>query len=262
MPASDISQKIKKATVAVVIYQPQNYPKRPFTIIGSGFCIHKDGLIVTCRHVMEAFMSPDSLKQVLQSIADDSNRVTEIEGAIPYVLFFHGVEGNEVVMHQASVVNAVSKNDFDLALLKVGPHKALKDGYPTLEIDDFSDIHEMLEVGTCGYPLGEVLHDQMSTVTSSFTRGMISSIGPAPGVSPEAIKVFQLDMTATFGNSGGPVFRWDNGRVIGVLQGGAVDPNNRLPVQGLTRAEPILPIMDNKLMQRLLVGIQLPTIGS
>ena len=50
------------------------------------------------------------------------------------------------------------------------------------------------------------LHDQIGTVTSSFTKGMISSIIPAHGVAREHVRGFQLDLTATNGNSGGPVF--------------------------------------------------------
>jgi S1-C subfamily serine protease len=149
-------------------------------------------------------------------------------------------------------MTAVSVDDFDLAALKLHKHAAFPGGYPSLPVADYKEVHEMMEVATCGYPLGEVLHDQMGTVTSSFTRGMVSSIIPAAGISREHVKGFQLDLTATNGNSGGPVFSLETGNVIGVLQGGAVHPQTGHAVQGLTRAESIYPLYDRKTIDRLL----------
>lgn len=50
--------------------------------------------------------------------------------------------------------------------------------------------------------------------------------------------MFQLDLTATHGNSGGPVFSQNNQRVIGVLQGGILHPSGGLQA-GLVRCEPV-----------------------
>jgi S1-C subfamily serine protease len=116
----------------------------------------------------------------------------------------------------------------------------------------------MMEVATCGFPLGEALHDQIGTVTSSFTKGMISSIIPAQGIALRHLRGFQLDLTATNGNSGGPVFSLATGRVFGVLQGGVIHPENGQIVQGLTKAEPIYPLFDTDLVDRLAHGIPPP----
>lgn len=149
------------------------------------------------------------------------------------------------------IVNATTKTDFDLAVLKLHPHPALAHKFPALEIADYSEIHEMMEVATCGYPLGNFLQQQIGTVTSSFTKGMISSIIPAPNVAREHLRGFQLDLTATNGNSGGPVFSLATGKVLGVLQAGVMHPDGH-PVQGLTKAEPIYPISDHDLLERML----------
>ena len=108
----------------------------------------------------------------------------------------------------------------------------------------------MMEIATCGFPLGEWLHDQIGTVTSSFTKGMISSIIPAQGVPREHVRGFQLDLTATNGNSGGPVFSTTTGGVFGVLQGAPIHPRTGQTV-GLTKAEPIYPLFDTDLLARL-----------
>lgn len=125
----------------------------------------------------------------------------------------------------------------------------------------FAGLHEMMEIGTCGFPLGNVLQEQIGTVTSSFAKGMVSSIIPAANVACEHLRGFQLDLMATNGNSGGPVFSLTTGRVFAVLQGGVMHPGG-YPVQGLTKAEPIYPIFSNDLIGRLLKDSEPPTVAA
>jgi hypothetical protein len=87
---------------------------------------------------------------------------------------------------------------------------------------------------------------------------MISSIIPAPGIAREHVRGFQLDLTATNGNSGGPVFSLATGRVFGVLQGGVIHPKSSHIVQGLTKAEPIYPLFDTDLVDRLARDLPVP----
>ena len=171
--------------------------------------------------------------------------------------FYLGVEQTKqrINSYLMPVISAVTDetHGFDLAVLKVASDKRMfLDGFPCLSIADYGEIHEMMEVATCGFPLGEALHNQIGTVTSSFTKGMISSVIPAAGVPREHVRGFQLDLTATNGNSGGPVFSVATGQVIGVLQGGVVHPHAGQPVQGLTKAEPIYPLLDTDILSRLL----------
>lgn len=67
----------------------------------------------------------------------------------------------------------------DLGLVRLAVHAAYFKGSPTIEIEDFDRIHEGMEVATCGFPLGSVLQERMGTVTSSFTRGIVSTVIPA-----------------------------------------------------------------------------------
>jgi S1-C subfamily serine protease len=242
MPTSDIYEAVKKATVAIIATYENALPQRPFTIIGSGFCIDAEGIVITCDHVFKAFFYPGQDNAVLGG---------PFRMMAPAAMFFGGVEGKEIVMHSAGIHNAVTINDFDLCAAKLSKHEAFPDGYPVLPIADYGELHEMMEIATCGYPLGDVLQDQLGTVTSSFTKGMISSIIPAQGVSLQHLRGFQLDLTATNGNSGGPVFSLQTGKVFGVLQSGAVHPGTGHAVQGLTRAEPIYPLFADDALDRL-----------
>jgi S1-C subfamily serine protease len=242
---------VKKATVAIVLEHPERVPAKPFTIVGSGFCIDPRGIVVTCEHVFRPFVDPDAYKKLMEAVSDGRPAASfEAQAFRPTAVFHSHVEGTRVYMPLVAVDNVVTKTNFDLAALKLHSHAAFKTGFPSLPIAPYEDIHEMMEVGTCGFPLGNVLQEQLGTVTSSFTKGIISSIIPAPGARCEDVKGFQLDLTATNGNSGGPVFSLQTGEILGVLQGGAMHPHG-YAVQGITKAEPIYPLLQNDLIERL-----------
>lgn len=242
MSNTGIYEAVKKATVAVIATYQNTLPQRPFTIIGSGFCIDAEGVVITCAHVFNALVYPGQ---------ENAASGGPIRMMAPSAMFFGGVEGKEIVMHSVGVHHAVNINGFDLCAMRLTKYDAYPDGYPALPIADYAELNEGMEIATCGFPLGEVLHDQLGTVTSSFTKGMISSIIPAQGVNVEHLRGFQLDLTATNGNSGGPVFSLQTGKVFGVLQGGAVHPATGHAVQGLTKAEPIYPLFAGDVLGRL-----------
>ncbi len=260
MSKREIYAAIKKATVAVVMEIPNRLPQRPFTTIGSGFCIHRDGIVVTCEHVFRAFFDPQAYKKLMQTISDGEppRAINMKDIKPPQVMFYGGTQGTMVYMNQVGISDAVTKTDFDLAVFKLQKHAAFPNGFPTVPIAEYGELHEMMEIATCGFPLGDSLHDQIGTVSSSYTQGRISSIIPVAGVPIEHLKGFQLDMTATNGNSGGPVFSLETGHVFGVLQAGVMHPATNAVVQGLTKAEPIYPVLDNDLIERLLKGTHRP----
>jgi len=51
----------------------------------------------------------------------------------------------------------------------------------------------------------------------------------------------QLDLRAVHGNSGGPVFSQESGKVFGIMQGGLTDQRNQLI---FARAESVYPVID------------------
>jgi SpoVK/Ycf46/Vps4 family AAA+-type ATPase len=72
-------------------------------------------------------------------------------------------------------------------------------------------------LGLLGYPMGDALGTEVT-----YTSGSLSSIRQ----SPEGVSVFQIDVSAYAGNSGGPVFLTQTGEVIGVLSYGPNDTLN------------------------------------
>jgi S1-C subfamily serine protease len=88
-----------------------------------------------------------------------------------------------------------------------------------------------------------------------------SSVIPAHGVPLPYLKGFQLDLAATCGNSGGPVFRYDSGKVFGTLERGVVGRDGKL-IQGLCVAAPVYPVFEHDTVNRMLnapIG-QLPVL--
>jgi len=151
----------------------------------------------------------------------------------------------------APVVFVVAKTDFDIAVLKIHLHTACREGYPTIEVEDYGNIREGDEVAICGFPLGNFLYNQLGTVSSSFCKGIISSIIPSAGTSQDTLRGFQLNLTATHGNSGGPVFSLETGKVFGVLSKGVIHPKDGTFIQGLVKAEPIYPLFKDDTIEQI-----------
>ncbi|MFB3886610.1 MAG: serine protease [Thermodesulfobacteriota bacterium] len=256
MDERQLYKRIKAATVAFASMVQSG--KTPFTIIGSGFCVDPSGIVVTCEHVLSAFMSKTIHEQIAElppNVHGDKIRKTRPFSVLhPFVLFYQTEESKQQLFVAASGVDiTIALTDYDVAVVRVPAHPRFANGYPAIEIEDYESIQEGDEIGTCGFPLGNYLYNQLGTVTSSFTKGIISSIIPAPGSRKDLLKGFQLNLTATFGSSGGPVFSLTTGKVLGILQRGVVDANEQI-IQGLVKAEPVYPIFRNDLIKRIKEG--------
>ena len=248
-----VLQRIKHATVALALFDERN-SKRPFSIVGTGFCVHPRGIVVTCEHVLSGFMKKPLAQAIAETNAPPGSSPVQvpIETAAPYAVFFFSGHGHELIAFPVRAMMGMAKTDHDVGMIRLEPHKAFeKSGFPFLEIAPYSELHEGDEIGTCGFPLGTYLYDQIGTITSSFTKGIISSVIPAHGVPLEYLKGFQLDLVATHGNSGGPVFRYDSGTVFGALERGVVGRDGKL-IQGLCVAAPVYPVFEHNTIDRML----------
>lgn len=249
MSQKDIFKKIKRATVAMAVVDFNNKTK-PFEIVGSGFCIDSSGVIITCRHVLSAFMSKSIEQQVAEARAKEENKhkdrhsVGPFKLIKPFAVFYDTERSSTKLFALPTVVDMVmAKTDKDIGMVRVLKHNYFGKGYPFLEIEDYESINEGDDIGICGFPLGTYLKQQLGTVTSSFTKGIISSIIPAPGVAKDIVQGFQLNITATHGNSGGPVFSLATGKVFGVLAEGLPDPSGKI-IPGIVKAVPVYSVLE------------------
>jgi len=249
-----VFEGVKKATVAIAALNTRE-SKQPFTIFGSGFCVDPSGVIITCRHVIESMMSKTVKQQTAEAPPgqnkDQIRHLSPVTVIIPHAIFYDTTRSDEnIIAIPARAQNITAKTDKDLGALQLLPHMSLPNGYPYLEVEDYTSISEGDDIGVCGFPLGNYLYDQLGTVTSSFTKGILSSIIPGPNVKLEHLDGFQLNVTATHGNSGGPVFSLNSGKVFGVLTLAVTHPTGGF-VQGLVKAEPVYPVIERDFIQRL-----------
>jgi hypothetical protein len=243
---------VKRATVALVLLK-NSETGAPFTIVGSGFCIHSQGIVVTCCHVLSSFMK-EPLEQTLSRTKkgewDEPTRF-EIETVTPYVLFFVPHSKEELMGILVRPTMAMARTTHDIGMLRLQPHTGFPRGFPFVEVAAYTDVKEGAEAGACGFPLGNYLQEQIGTVSSSFTKGIVSSIIPVAGVVLDYLKGFQLNLFATHGSSGGPVFLYDSGKIFGAVESEVIGRDGK-PVQGLTKAAPIYPALENDSVNRML----------
>jgi hypothetical protein len=147
---------IKAATVAIA--RVHNVHHQIFEIVGSGVCIDAAGIILTCEHVISAFMTVPIPEQ-LKGIPKSSEPITSnIQGSliIPHAIFYKVDSQGRLIGFPCRVDQILAARDQDIGMARVLPHTALPDGYPAVEIEDYAEIHEGLEIGTCGFPLEEI----------------------------------------------------------------------------------------------------------
>jgi serine protease Do len=187
-------QSAKPSIVAIGTYYFNDVPKLTFS--GTGFSVGAGNLIITNRHVIAQI---------------------EEKGRSGFLRIFHKTFDPKGI--KASVIENDEKHDISILQIESG-------SLPPLKLADSSTAREGEAVAFAGYPIGLVLGLNPTT-----HAGIISSISPIVLPSPNAAaitkdlvdflrqpyEVFQIDATAYPGNSGSPLLRIADGKVIGVI---------------------------------------------
>jgi S1-C subfamily serine protease len=195
---SDTVERVRPSIVIVGTYHKTGSPQ--FVLRGTGFVV-RGGRVVTNAHVVSAARSgPEGSSIVVrQALADRDDagqiRATSLEASDP--------------IH-------------DLAILRVeGPE------LPALDLGDSDAVREGHSVAFTGFPIGSALG--FTPVTHRGIVSALTSIAPpsqsAQGLNEKLVRaikagsfqVFQLDATAYPGNSGGPMFDPETGKVLGII---------------------------------------------
>jgi S1-C subfamily serine protease len=196
-PLPDLIERLKPSVVVVGTYNKLRSP--PFVMRGTGFVVGNGTLIATNAHVLPIGMDTNS-EEVLAVQVRPGGKAAQLRMAKQYKL----------------------DSSRDLALLQIAG-----DALPALTLQDDEVVREGQGIGYIGFPIGAALG--LSPVTH---RGIISAITPIvlPGANAGhlnakvirrlksgSFEVYQLDGTAYPGNSGGPVFEMERGKVIAII---------------------------------------------
>lgn len=219
---------IKPSVLPVGTYSATDSPR--FSFRGSGFVVADGTLVATNFHVLP---SPADLETG------------------PALMVMVARNGDQGILRKARV--AASDRQRDLALLRV-------EGPPlqALQLEDPGAVREGQSIALMGFPIGGTLG--FSAVTH---RGIVASIttsalpaATAQTLDPRVVRrlregtnleVLQLDATAYPGNSGGPVFDADTGRVLGIVNKVLVQSTRESALTnptGITYAVPVRYLMD------------------
>lgn len=192
---ADVVEQVKPSIVGVGTFEPLRRPRA--RLLGTGFAIGDGRQVATNHHVIDVELA-----------ADRNERLVVFTG-----------HGRDPGLRDARVV--ASDVHHDLAVLAI-EGTAL----PPMTLGSDDTIREGDGIAFTGYPIGAVLG--LFPVTH---RGIVSAVTPivipaenSRHLGREHIRalrdpylVYQLDATAYPGNSGSPVFRAADGRVIGVI---------------------------------------------
>ena len=179
---------MKMTDKAVALYSPA--PKTE-CLIGSGFCVSQDGLVVSASHV----------------IKKDGQALPKIFGSM--------LIDDKPVPFELELIKSIT--DRDIALLKIkkwAEDKKRDTPYFNL-LRNNNEISCGDEVMVCGFP-GAFTDKEGKTIPSSFPllrKGVISSLYEKMGENPVII----LDMMGVKGFSGAPVVHLKTQRFIAVF---------------------------------------------
>ncbi len=209
--SSEIYKKVKPSIVAIVAKLSRN-PDFP-DIIGTGFIVHEDGVILTNNHVIKAITNLPRRKDEPDSVP------------IRVMLFRNTPEGMlsiplEVEAVTSSKLEKVQGVSYGEEIPDIGAIYVKAKGLPIVEIDEKLNVEEGDNVLVSGFPMGTTtlrsagwIH-QLSPV---LQKGIVSAILPFVCESPHAIIV---EAVTQGGSSGSPIFNIENGKVTAILFAG------------------------------------------
>lgn len=207
-------RKVKPSVVAIASRVKED-PLFP-DIIGTGFVAREDGIIFTCKHVIDAIKRLPGVEKVPPN-----------EWPIMALAFRLAPEGMKVIPLNVRGAGGIKKyldgkhyygEDVpDVGLLDVNVKNL-----PALELSE-NGLSEGMEIGITGFPMGtETLRAPgwIHQISPTLKKGIISAILPFPCDNPHALL---LDLMTQSGSSGSPVFDINTGKVVGMIYAGLED---------------------------------------
>ncbi len=215
-PLVEAVDRVKPAVVAVGVFKKQPVPM--VRLLATGFVVDAEGHVVTNAHVTEQLKrhgKPDT---------------------------FHVFFSDRPLGRGLPVELVIEDKVHDLAVLKIKADKP--DKLTTVEVARTHRTKLGQTVGVYGFPMGGTIglhgsvgHGIVSSIAPVALPGRKAADGSSAPVRRTPHKVLHLDLRALPGNSGSPVFRVSDGKVIGIVSMIAgVKTGDNAPATGITYA--------------------------
>lgn len=212
MDFPDVISEIKPAVVAIGVRPSgRDMPFRHYVdeaeslplpdVLGTGFCVHPRGIIVTCQQVVDT----------LSDIIRQKNLPTASAVA---VFMSYDRDGRGIL--NGIPCNRILAPGADIGLIELRPHTS---ALPTIAAGESYGVDVGEEIGICGYPLSgnNSLHGVRPAGTASFVqKGIISAILPSEFA--DDINELVISGPVFPGYVGSPVFRVNKPELVGVLK--------------------------------------------
>lgn len=217
MILSDAYKIIKPSIVAICTKITRN-PYFP-DIIGTGFIVGEDGLIMTNQHIIDIISK-------LPRLRDASPDEWPI-----FCMLFYFIPGKgmaQIPLEVKGVMGIASYSPGGYSYgdkPDVGFIRVNTTGLPMVNIAEKFELEEGEELGISGFPMGtQTLQAPgwIHQISPTLKIGHLAATLPFPCENPHAIL---LDSAMQGGNSGSPVFS-NKGEVVGLLYGGIEEDFN------------------------------------
>jgi len=192
-------------------------------IIGTGFVVDSDGIVVTNRHVIEALekLPPHPISGVRSAIALVWSEPEAVGEGVALPILMVEIKGYSSITSFRTNGPFYGEDLPDLGFVQLKVR-----GIPALPLAaEPNTLRQGLEVATAGFPLGTdplVAYGKVSQLTPLLRRGIVSSVLPFPAPQPHG---FTMDIMSQGGASGSPVFLVNTPKVVGIVHAGFDNTN-------------------------------------
>lgn len=193
---------VKHAVFAVVRHRPAANGQFVMTSLGSGFFV-SSRVFITCYHVMHGHQGGDRYTLV-NNLDGDHGMIHEVGKGL----------GQDIHLFR--------DHDFAVLISDSKPDQAF------LSLS-YADPPVGQEIGVAGYPLAYIVPDENANATLSgvvfrVAKGVVTAyyrtdLNNGNGHVLNRVKIVEVNFLFVPGNSGGPIFDAETGRVIAFVEG-------------------------------------------
>lgn len=209
------------AFVRTLVFSPDGKVPLSPVIFATGFIVDPVGIVVTNRHVIEAFSKvPEHPKTGKPAIA--------------VMLFHYGQtdEGKAMVRWVPIAVKYYGAIDSFDATGRWFGQRVPDVGFVQLMVQDVQPVELAIQdnyirmgmpIATAGFPMGDVsltALEKVNQMTPFLRHGIVSSMFPFPVPQPHG---FTIDVVQQGGSSGSPIFYSDKPTVVGMMSESLLD---------------------------------------